>query len=261
MRHYFRMLKLFAQFSLMRQLAYRLSFAIGVFGKILRIGVLLLFFDFLYLRTSLLAGWRHEEVLVLSAIYLTIELLYSITFQRNLLYWFPQRLRKGSFDFLITKPINTLFHTAFKDIDFFDLFSSIPVVALWVYLFVTVGVSWKILPLVIFFMGVSLVFLFAVTLIIASLSFWTIQGSGIGRLTDHVMRVSRYPADVFHGGWRILFWYILPVGIIATLPAKIWFSVFDPWYTVYALFITLVLLIISFRFWHFGLRHYQSASS
>lgn len=261
MKRYLKILGLFARFNLMRQLSYRPSFVLALVGKIVRIGILLLFFKFLYLRTSLLAHWTHEQTLVLIAIYLTIEFAFSVTYHRNLLYFFPADLHKGAFDFALTRPILPLFHASFRVVDFFDLFSTIPVAGLWVYIIATQKVMWGVIPLVAFFIAMSLTLMYAITLLLATTSFWTIRSSGLGRMTEHIMRVGRFPADVFHGGWRIFFWYVVPVAALATLPAKVWFLVFDPFYTVYAIFITIVLLFAAFRFWQFGLRHYQSASS
>lgn len=261
MKKYLKLFYLYGRISFMRQMAYRPSLWLALTAKMARVFVLLLFFDFLYLYTNALASWTHEQILVLVACYFTIEFIYGITFHRNLLYWFPNQLRKGDFDFTLVKPVVPLFHTSFQAFDFFDLFSTAPVVFLWIYIFKTTEVSWPMVPLVLFFIILGLVFMYGFTLLIASTAFWTIQATGLGRMTEHFMRVGRYPADVFTGGWKILFWYVLPVGIIATLPAKIWFSMVDISYAAYTFFITIALFAAALGLWRHGLRHYQSASS
>jgi ABC-2 type transport system permease protein len=134
MKKYFRIFWQFAKISLMNQMAYRPSFFLAVIGKTFRIAILLIFFKVIYLSIKNIAGWDFNEILALTATYLTVEFFAVITFHRNLFYQLPWLIRRGNLDFILTKPINPLFHTSFRVVDMFDLTSFAPVLFLWAYI-------------------------------------------------------------------------------------------------------------------------------
>ena len=171
-----------------------------------------------------MAGWNYSEILVLAASYFSIEAIVLVAFHRNLIYWFPQRLRDGTFDGLLTKPISPLFYTSFKIIDAFDLTaSSVSVALLWWYIFskqIIVPSLFEI-GLFMFLSAIAVIFVFSLLLIVASTAFWTITTTGAGRLFESVFRAARFPGDIFKGPARIALLYILPVGLIVSVPADI----------------------------------------
>lgn len=261
---YLRLFIVLIKFGFIRATAYPPSFFAAIIGKILRIGLTLVFFQAIYLHTSILAGWNYSEILVLAASYFSIEAIVLVTFHRNLIYWFPQRLRDGTFDGLLTKPISPLFYTSFKIIDAFDLTaSSISVAILWWYIFSKQIISPTFFEagLFIFLSAIAVIFVFSLLLIVASTAFWTITTTGAGRLFESVFRAARFPGDIFKGPAKIALLYILPIGLIISVPADVLRGKFVWPHIIYLFVFTAVLSIAAFKFWHFALRRYSSASS
>lgn len=261
---YLRLFIVLIKFGFIRATAYPPSFFAAILGKFLRIGLTLVFFQAIYLHTSILAGWNFSEILVLAASYFSIEVIVLATFWRNLMFWLPQRLQDGSFDSLLTKPIYPLFYTSFKIIDAFDLTASfISLALLWWYIFsrhIIVPTFFEA-GLFMFLSAIAVIFIFSLLLIIASTAFWTITATGAGRLFESVFRAARFPGDIFKGPAKIALLYILPIGLIISIPADVLRGKFAWPHIIYLIIFTAVLSFIAFKFWHFALRRYSSASS
>jgi ABC-2 type transport system permease protein len=100
-----------------------------------------------------------------------------------------------------------------------------------------------------------------VVLIIATVSFWTTQSAGLGRIFDNLTRVGRYPLDIFEGFWKFFFIYILPLALIAQAPAQTLLGTIAPGFVVYGFGCSTLLAVIAIGFWKTGLNAYSSTSS
>jgi ABC-2 type transport system permease protein len=74
------------------------------------------------------------------------------------------------------------------------------------------------------------------------------------------METSRYPGDIFRGVGKIIFTFIIPIGIIATVPASILTGRIGLGFAVTALFVGSLFLSIGLWVWRRSIEHYSSAS-
>jgi ABC-2 type transport system permease protein len=107
----------------------------------------------------------------------------------------------------------------------------------------------------------ALAFLFALVLIIASVSFWTTQSYGLARMFDNILKVGRYPLDIFQGFLRTVLIYFLPLILIAQLPTQALLGAISPGFVVFAFTVSGVFLTAGLILWKIGLRNYMSAST
>lgn len=251
----------FAKLSLMEQTIFRQSFVTAVIGKILRVGLVLLFFSAIYARVSTFAGWNFHHALMLVAIFALVDFAVSITFMRNLAYHFSTQIQRGEFDLVLSRPINPLLWATLRRIDIFDLVSAIPVIGLLVYAlainhialtFVTVSTS---LILIVAAYGA----VFAFYLLLASTFFWSVIGSGAGRFAEGLFKLGRVPSDVYTGASRVVFTYIIPVALLATIPAKTLLGTGSWALAAYSIGLSAGFVALSLSVWERGLRHYTSA--
>ena len=260
---YLRILSLLARISLMKQMAYRSSFFLAVLGKILRVTIVLIFFQAIFLNVKEIGGWNFNEVILLYATFSLIDFLISITFHRNLIYFMPDQIRKGDYDFKIIKPINLLFYSSLESLDMMDLVSVIPTLFLLFYAFLKVGFAFSILQFLIYIFLIlnALVFLYALIVLLATINFWAVQKNGLGRFYESIVRIARYPTTIYDGFWKILFIYILPISVISQVPTEGLLGKLSWQYLGYVLIFSILLLMVAIRFWKFGLKRYSSASS
>jgi len=260
-----RYLKLFfklAKLRIINQMEYRFSFFFLVLGKILQLAFALIFFGVIYLKVDTIAGWSFPQVLMLFAIYNFVDLVASMLFSKNLFWGLPGLIEQGDLDIFLTKPINIQFLVSFNDFDVMELVSLIPALLLLGFSFSILPIQISIISFVAFFIFVitSLIFIYSVSLIIGSLSVWTIR-LYVGNLFDSLTKMVRIPGDFYKGVVKFILYYLFPIVVISTVPAKALFGVLDIQYMVFILLFTSILFIISTRFFKYALKKYSSASS
>ncbi|MCL2479121.1 MAG: ABC-2 family transporter protein, partial [Treponema sp.] len=69
------------------------------------------------------------------------------------------------------------------------------------------------------------------------------------------------PGIVFKGAFKVIFYFILPYGIMSTVPTQLLSGTLTLPGLVHALCIVVLFTAFTLWFWSFGLRHYRSASS
>lgn len=254
---------LFFRLSLMQQLAYRKSFILAIISKMLRMAIVIIFFKAIFLHVDRIGTWNQDSVLTLIATYLTFESLIIITFHRNLAYYLPDHLRKGTFDGFVTKPIPVLPHVGFRIVDTMDLVSSIPVVGLWVYLITHGLVQPSLGDLVMFTYAavLAVVFTFSLSTIVAAISFYSLVPTGLGRIYEYLFRTGRYPADSLGAPQGQLLTYVIPFAVVGSVPAQALNGLLTP-ATIIGVSVSVVIFaLIASWTWRRGLRRYSSASS
>lgn len=238
----------------------RIGSVLFLTGKILRF---LFFFAFLILivsRTNALAGYNFWQVMLF---YLTFNLVDTITqmlFRE--VYRFRQYIISGSFDLLLVKPVNVLFRSLFGWTDFLDSINIIPLIFLIIY------VGTKISDIT--FWSVALYFFLVVNSLMIAMSFH-IYVLALGILTteiDHAIMIyrdvtsmGRFPIDIYSEPLRSFITFVLPVGILMSLPAKAMLGVVNFGTIILSVIISLIFFSLSIILWRYSLKKYTSASS
>ena len=73
--------------------------------------------------------------------------------------------------------------------------------------------------------------------------------------------LGRFPTDIYKQPLQGFITYIIPVGIMITLPAKALMGLVAPAGIIAAVAIGIIALLASLKFWNFALTKYTSASS
>jgi ABC-2 type transport system permease protein len=100
-------------------------------------------------------------------------------------------------------------------------------------------------------------------LALAAVSFWIVRAQGLIYGYFNFLQVARYPDSIFPRAFRFVFGWIVPVIIVANIPARL---LIKPLEQPGALMFHLVFagsaaVLLSRVFWRFALRRYSSASS
>jgi ABC-2 type transport system permease protein len=264
--HFGRHLRLYwvlVKIGLMRQMAYRPHFVMMIVGKVIRMALLFFFFQAIFLKVDRIGLWSYDQVLLLFATFQCVDYLMSITFQRNLSFHLPRRIQTGELDSRLLLPANTLFFIAFEEVDLLDFFSFIPSLGFLGYVLYRLDFNFTCLQALtyVLLLANALVFLFAVVLMIGTISFWTTQSYGLARIFDNVMKISRYPLDILNGFWKIVFVYFLPLILVAQLPAQSLLQHISLTTVCFAVGVSGIFMLFALKFWKVGLKSYLSASS
>lgn len=243
--------------SLQSSITTRLSSLLFIIGKFARFGLFAGFLLALQRSITDLAGYSFRELVVFFLIYNFFDLIGQL-FYRGI-YWFRDEIISGDFDFRLVKPINPLFQIMTSNTDFLDVPLLILVSALLV-------INWPGLPI-----SQNLIFIAVSLLAVLVLTAIHIFVASIGILTtsvDHAIwmfrdfaALARVPLDIYVNPLRIFLTYIVPIGLIFTVPAKILFGQYSLPFLTAAFLLGLGFYLLSLRVWRYALTRYASASS
>ncbi len=107
---------------------------------------------------------------------------------------------------------------------------------------------------------VSLVVLYALLLAFSGLVFWS-AGFLFTWVFDGLFQLARYPVGLYPGWTRFLLTWIIPVGIMTTIPAQALSGNLSITTLLGAVILALALLTGATIIFQVGLRRYTSASS
>lgn len=243
-------------------MVFRLSF-FGVFfvdGSMFALQLLM--FSVIYSQVDSIGGFSYGEMILFTG---TFSLLNAINM---VIYFFgvisiPYKIKSGDLDHYLTKPVNPLLRLTFESVDF----GSIPLIIFSILIIIYgAGIMeimitpFKIIGYVLFII-IMVVLYYDVMLVLRTIPFFVISAISIDRLEELLVLNMKLPGVLFKGIFKVLFYFILPYGIMATVPVQFITGMLTLGGFIYAVLFVLFFTIFTFKFWRFGLRHYKSASS
>lgn len=241
-------------------LAYRASLVISLVLNMLWVMSYIIFIEVIFRNVSTLGGATKGEALMIMAFFYFFtnvsDILYRDSFEQ-----FGEKMRTGYIDMWLTKPASSrmlMFMSSMR----FDYLTAIGVtVALFVYAFQSMNTTPDIYLLAtgMILSLLSHIIFFSILSILATLSFWLEKNDTLNMLAWQLTQVGRYPRAIYTTWARIMFTYILPLGLIANLPAEVTLHTASNKVIGFFLVITVVLYVASLLFWKKGLMRYSSA--
>lgn len=245
--------------SFMGMLSQRFGAGIFLFGKILRFGFFLAFIYFLLKGTNTLAGYNLNQTLFFFLTFNLVDVVAQFLFRE--VYRFRPLIVSGSFDLVLTKPISALFRSLMGGADILDLIT-IPPLILAVYL---VGRSLGPAPTdVLFYILLILNGLLIATafhIAVISMGIITLEIDHTIMIYRDITNLGRFPVDIYRQPLQGILTYLIPVGIMITLPAKALMGLVSPLGVLLSFCLGLIAVLVSIRLWNFALTKYTSASS
>jgi len=260
-QRYWKIYRTFFVSSFARELEFRANFIAKVGQNVIWLGFFILILLVVYGKTDSVAGWSRGDAFVLAATCFFMNAVFQAFFMS--LNEIPEQVRKGTLDFVLTKPIDTQFWVSTRKFNFDQigtLFAGLVMIGVGV---VTAHIhagalQWMSYAILIF---ASTVIFYSFNLILMTTGIWLVRVDNLWVLGDTVMQVARYPLDIYSSGLRAMLTFVLPLGFLATIPARQLKDGFDPAMLALGLGWTFAFFLISRWFWGFALRHYGSASS
>jgi ABC-2 type transport system permease protein len=217
----------------------------------------LLFYNF----TETIGGWRFHEALI------PIGLLYvSFGFLDAVLYGNVEQLalqvRKGTLDFVLTKPVNSQFHATLQRIRLDRLTALVGGVVLIGYALVQLraepsAAQW--LLFVLLALG-AMVLLYAVMAILGTLVFWSHEIRGFAEIIYALLEIGRYPTTALPEPLRAVMTFILPIAFVTTVPAEVLLGKVTSAAVFYGWLFAIALFAFCVWFWRYAVRRYSSAA-
>lgn len=259
-KRFFGVWSVFLSRNLQSKMAYKADFIIGVLANILMqlLGYLAIWV--IFSQTDELDGWQYYEVLFMYGMAAACSGC-SEFFLDGVWSIGGQFIRKGELDRLLTRPMNPLMSILMSKLEPHGLGQII-------FGFVVMGSAlmhgqmkplqggiW-LLPLLV--ICGALIYL-AINLFVASLAFFATRVMGMQVMIHHLNSFCRYPITLYPKTIQIMISWLIPFAFTSFYPASLILNKEAVKLGYLTPVMTVGLLFFSYRFWLWGLKHYQSA--
>lgn len=239
----------------------RWSNLLFIFGKVVRLIMNLVVLFLIKNTISTFAGYTSDQMVVFFLTYQFIDTITQI-FYRGV-YNFSSKIENGELDMLLVKPVSTLFQSLVGQPDFNDALIFLPTIA--VLLFVGSQLDISITPgsfaLYLLLLVNAFIIATAIHIIILVVGVLSTTNNGVTWLYRDMMDMARYPVTAYLEPIRSILFFVIPVGIMITIPSQILINT-KPSFALSTITVFGVLFFaFSFKLWGWSLKRYSSASS
>ena len=250
--------------SLIREMNFKANFILWMFVELLWFVGQIVFIQVMFSYVNEIGDWSKWEVVLLVGTHQLIGQIFQAFFYVNVAN-LPELVRTGKLDFMLLLPVDSQFAVSTRQFGMDNIVNALVGVGIVVFalvkLSVVPGVVQILLYLVAIALGVSIHY--SIMFFLATISFWIVRAQGLIYGYFNIFNIARYP-DVIFGGWfKLVFSWIIPVIIVANVPARILMrSLEQPSLLLMQLGIAAIFVVAASRiFWRTALKRYSSASS
>jgi ABC-2 type transport system permease protein len=262
MRRYWRIFREFFRTCFVEELEYRSEFLGNLLSSFFGVGIAVLTVQIFFYQTDQLGGWAYADVLILLGIFNTLQGFIDFALRPNMSRLL-EHVRKGTLDYILTKPVDSMFYVSFRHLVFWRLIDVLLGVGLIIYGLVQKHYIPSLADILMFSVSLfsALVLIYSLWMMLMTTSFWVIRIDDLSFIFYSFFETTRFPIGMYRGWLRILLTYVLPAAFITNTPAVALLGKWNGATTALSIGIAGLFLWLSRRFWRYALRSYTSASS
>ena len=241
---------------------YRVNFFIGMTSMIFMQAAGLLTIWVVMRQIPSINGWTLDEVLMIYGL-LTLAKSINHMFADNLWTIGWDYIRSGGFDRFLVRPINPLFHLLADRFCHDGLGDLLVGAVLVIISSANLRIVWtplSLLYLIVAVLSGGVIFI-ALNLITATSAFWIMQSIPVTQIIFNTNDFARFPLTIYPRAIGLVLTWLIPYGFASFYPAS---QILGrdagllPWLGPV---VAIVLAVVSYRIWLFGLRHYGGTGS
>jgi ABC-2 type transport system permease protein len=246
----------------LNELQYRTNLVIQLVQSTLGLATALLGLGIVFSKTDTLAGWRPAELLAIVGVFTLVSGLTQLVVRPSLAR-FMEDVRLGTFDFILTKPVDAQILASMRQIEVWKLVDVVVgLVVLTVainQLGASVGLAEAISFLVALLAGVTIIYSFL--LILATCAFWFVRLDNILNIFQSMYEAGRWPIGIYPPWLRTTLTFLVPIGFAITVPTEGLVGRLTSPNLLGAIALAIALPVVARVFWRIGVRHYSGASA
>jgi len=262
--YYLNLIRSFIRASVQDEMAHRSNFWISLLHSILNLVTGIMGVAVLFGQVDSINGWDFTSTLVILGVYLTVGALRGLFIGPSLdaLAGMDGEVWTGKLDFTLLRPVDVQFQASFRHWRPFRLLDLVLGFGVLVTASLRLGRSVTSSELLAFLISllIGMLILYAILLIFTGLVFWS-PGFLFTWVFDGIFQMARYPVGVYPQWVRLILTWIIPVGLITTVPAQALSGSLPMWLFGAAFLFAIMLLIGGTAIFRSGLQRYASASS
>ncbi|HWL54964.1 MAG TPA: ABC-2 family transporter protein [Chthoniobacteraceae bacterium] len=265
MRRYWQAYRIMLRNSLIREMSFKANFLLWIVVEICWFAGQIIFIEVLYSHVEAIGDWTKWEMILLVATHQLVGQLFQAFFFVNLAE-IPERIRTGSLDFMLMLPLDTQFSVSTRQFGLDNIVNALVSLAIVAFSLVKLQVQPGpgAVALYLTAVGFGIAIHYALMLTLTTVSFWIVRAQGLISGYFSFSSLGRYPDVIFRGGVKFFFSWVIPIILVANVPARFLVGTFSgPVYQplLHLAFAALLVLAGSRLFWKFALSRYTSASS
>ncbi|OGM11564.1 hypothetical protein A2Z22_02070 [Candidatus Woesebacteria bacterium RBG_16_34_12] len=228
-------------------------------GKLLRFTFFIVFLIYLVKGTNGLAGFSSNQIVFFFLTFNLVDIISQFLFRE--VYRFRPLLISGDFDLILIKPVNPLFRILLGGADVIDLITIPPLIIALIYLGSTFHPETGNIIFYLLLLINALLITTAFHITILGLGIITLVIDNIMWIYRDITNLGRLPVDIYRQPLKSILTFLIPIGIMFTLPVKALIGLVTFQNLILSLFLGLGLIFLSIKFWQYSLKHYTGASS
>jgi len=264
MKRYFEIYWIMLRNSLIREMSFKANFVLWMFTELLWFLGQIVFINVMFMYVNKIGDWSKWEVVLLVGTHQIIGQIFQAFFYVNVAN-LPELVRTGKLDFMLLLPMDSQFVVSAKQFGLDNVVNALVGVAIVVFSLVKLSVVPDAQQIVLYLAAIVLgvTIHYSIMFMLATASFWIVRAQGLIYGYFNLFNIARYPEVVFRGVFRFVFSWIIPVIIVANIPARLLMRGFEnPLPLLFQLAAAAALCAGLGRvFWRCALRRYSSASS
>lgn len=234
---------------------------IFLFGKLFRLSTAFLMLYVIMGKAKLIVGYTLPQAIFILALFNFVSTISQL-FMRGI-YIFRQKVVDGTFDFYLLNPLSELFYSLFSYTDPIDTFLVVPYIALVVWSAANAGFPLTIYTIIalLLIMVIAFVMILSWHILIISIGVKYLEVDNTIMLYRDLEKMAAMPIEIYGKVGAGIMTYIFPFALIATIPARYIFGLYNPLYLFGFAILSLLQFKLALYLWGKALVSYSSASS
>lgn len=260
---YWRVLKELVKLRFQNLMVFQMDFLAPFFVDGFLFLTQLIVFRAVYSNVDSIGAWKSGEMIIYIG---TFSLLNAISMSICFfgLISIPGKIINGEMDLYLSKPVSPLFRLTFEQINP----GSIPLIIMSFFIIgygvreSGINLQWQSVLIYLFWVVLMALLYYEMEVLIRSISFYIISTARIVQLEEACLDMCmKLPGIAFYGVYKVIFYFVIPYGIMATLPVQSLIGEMTGRIAMEGIGVIIVFSILTYIVWTRGIRRYNSASS
>jgi ABC-2 type transport system permease protein len=250
--------------SMIREMSFKANFLLWTVVELLWFSGQVLFIGVLFSHVDRIGDWTKWQMVALISTHQIIAQLFQAFFYINVTN-LPELVRTGKLDTYLTLPVDAQFTVSTKQFGLDNLGNALIGCAILLYSIKQLGIAPNGVQVALYLAAVMLgvCIHYSVMFSLSSLCFWIIRAQGLVYGYFTLVNIGRYPDTIYKGVFKAFFSWIVPVIIVANIPARVITRAADSAASgmLHLLVATTIVMVFCRLIWIQALKRYASASS
>ncbi len=262
MKKYWKLFWTFRRIQLMKMMEYRGDFFFWLIVSTMWTAFNYFFYYLIIGNSKTIAGWTYDEVVILLSFFTMLDAFTWSVFFPNMVNY-TESIYQGTLSNLLLLPVNSVFIILTKE----ATYHNVPRFFIGLTILISTAVKMQIqisiyqILLASFVFIISIIFIYSGWFILATLSFWAEKLTNINEVMPGFRSIYQMPARIYTGLTGFIITFIVPLGLVTTLPSEIILNRNNTSDIIYFFIFTMIFAYLTIQFFNYSIKKYSSVGN